>query len=668
MIRLVLLTSGTFSSAFAEHVDEQIGCTAIAIDGAASIDGSAFAGMNADSGGADYRLTFVPSRRPTEKMRPVYTYNLSYPRFVGYGRGEFYHPQSSIQPLFEPVGYIPEVSSTFGYYDAVEPLLNDQGLGIGESSCASNLMNKFPGDSKDTRDVPTGLLDTVTLMQLALERCATARCAVDLMGNLSDEFGFVPTPGEPVVGSVVGRVSYDDAGEAYTVADRTGEAWVFHVGGGVTGIAKSVWAAQKVPKGHFAVVANDFTIGELPDEPNEEFRFNKAIRRVALAADLWDGKQPFHFGKAFSPNPLSFESPTGNSPIPLYAALRRWNLYNLVAPSLKLAFSSSNQEYPFSVKIEKKITHRDVMSYFRYMYEGTEFDLTQGILAGPFGTPFRIEGTASGQVPRGISIQRTLYGIISQTGPLKQMGWFAMDAPTTSVYVPLSTRSGAVSKAYSSGHQAKFSRDSAAWAFNFVNNFMQLNYRAMSQQEVYPAIQTWQDTIDEECKSAEQAQPDALDAWQISVQERVVSSWWNMSEFLIMRYNDGRDNVPTVGNTPGYPQWYADMIGFGQDVHPIWVQAASRPASNAPPGYVPAVSNLPQVFNFTSKTWSYAQRASSMMMPETLGTGSAALTLPTLMAIQAAMTILVLCGGVAIGRAFERRKHQNSGNAYVRLL
>merc|ERR1740121_3370499 len=169
----------------AQRGDEVFGCTAVGIDGAASGDGSAFAGMNADSGSADYRLTFVPPKRhPSGAMRPVYTFNLSYPRFVGYGRGKMFHPTSPDAPLYEPVGFIPGGESTFGYYEGAEPLLNTEGLGFGESSVSAMLVNRFPDDATDTRDAPIGMLDTTTMM-LPLERCATARCAVELMGRLA---------------------------------------------------------------------------------------------------------------------------------------------------------------------------------------------------------------------------------------------------------------------------------------------------------------------------------------------------------------------------------------------------------------------------------------------------------------------------------------------------
>jgi len=651
----------------AEQPEERIGCTAIAIDGAASVDGSAFAGMNADSGDADFRLTYVPARQHAEKMRQVFTFNLSYPRFVGFGRGEFFHPQPASHPLSEPIGHIPEVETTFGYYEATEPLMNDQGVGFGESSCAANLVNRFPGDLTDKRDVPTGMLDTVTLMQLALERCSTARCAVELMGKLSEEFGFVPTPGEPTVGQAFGRTTWDDAGEAYTVADKLGQAWIFHVLGGVKGITKSVWAAQKVPKGHLAVISNEFIIGELPEEPTEEFFFNKEIRRAALAAGLWDGKGAFHFSKIFAPDPMAFEAPVGKTPIPLYGSLRRWGLYNLAAPSLKLPFHTNNQEYPIFVQVEKKLSHRDVMGYFRYHYQGTEFDMSHGILAGPFGTPFRMEGgPLTGQVPRGISIQRTVYSIIAHTGPSRQLAWFCMDTPLTSVYVPLYANSNIVTSAYSSGHNGEFSRDSAWWAFNFVNNLMQLNYRDMSEQDVYPAIESLQNDIDDKRKTAEQTSG-LLDEMQASVQETVAARWWTLGDYLIMKYNDGRVNLPTMGKAPGYPQWFSDMVGFGNDVHPIWVQPSSSPSSlvaSQLAGYVPPRFQLPLFWDHATSTWSINKHLANFL-PLSLAS-DVGFTLPTLIAMQVTALVMVLSIGISVGRICERRK-QRQADAYIRL-
>jgi dipeptidase len=656
---LCCLALVTAESVERDHSEERIGCTAIAIDGAATVDGSAFAGMNADSGDADNRLTFVPPRSYEEgAMRDVFTFNLSYPRFVGYGRGDFFHPFPGHEVLYTRVGQIPEAKSTFGYYESTEPLMNEKGLGFGESSCAAMLNNRFADDASDTRDVPVGLLDTVTMMQLALERCETSRCAVELMGALAEEFGFVPTPGEPTKGFVKGKTAYDDAGEAYTIADASGEAWVFHVLGGVSGVTKSVWAAQRVPKGHIAVVANNFIIGDLPQEPTEDVLFNKAIFRAAKTAQLWSGDGPLHFTNVFSPDEMAFESPKGQAPIPLYASVRRFGVFNLVAEA---PFYVRSTDYGFSLPVSKKLTHRDVMGLFRTQYEGTEFDLTQGILAGPYGNPFRSEGGPSfGQIPRGVSITRTVYSIFVQTGPKKSLAWYAQDTPVTSVYVPLLPETGMVSEPYLVGHNQEFTRASASWAFNFVSSYMQLNYRGMSKDDVYPRRERWQDEIDRRLARLESEEFGLEDRkkWQSAIQEELVADWWSMADFLVMKYNDGKVNWPKAGRSIGYPEDFARLVGFSNDVHPIWVQPAATPQVHVE-SYVPKSVQLPLIWDSPSMTWSYEDDAlQAATQPSPAVTSSLG---------SVAATFVALCAGIALGRSFERRKVA-ARDAYLSLM
>jgi dipeptidase len=644
------------------HWKEKIGCTAIAVDGDATVDGSGFAGMNADSGEGDWRLAYIPAKHHDKgAMRSIYPQRLAYPRFVGRGRGELFHPEKySGWNVSVPSGHIPEVESTYGYYESLQPLMNEKGVGFGESSCGAMLMNKAPGDKNDLRDVPLGLLDTAALMQLALERCATSRCAVETMGALAEEFGFGPTPGEVAsTASCGGRVCWDDSGEAYTITDKSGEVWVFHIVGGVSRITKSVWAAQRVPKGHFATIANEFIIGDLPNEPNEDFLFNLKIKEAGLAAKLWDGKGVLNWKKTFAPESLTFESPAGSTPVPLYASLRQWGLLNLVAPSLKIQFKVSSQYLPFSVPVDRKLTHRDVLNSLRYNYEGTEFDLTKGVLAGPFGNPFRIEGgPRNGQIPRGIPIQRTLYSIITQSGPEKQIAWFSMDVPSTGVFVPLFSQAGAVSRVYSMGHQGEFDRASAGWAFNFVSNMMTWNYHSASQQDVYPLIKEWQDKFDQQIANLDTSNVKELAKWQAAAQEELVARWWKLADFMIMKYNDGKINDQSMGKSEGYPQDFSDMIGFSNDVHPVWVQPAATPPTSL--DYVEKFP-LPKIWDGARQQWLPGKPTLSMASTsEVTGIRSQALVL--------AMTLMVgLAMGVAIGRHFDPKRSKSSDAYYLPL-
>jgi dipeptidase len=601
-------------------------CTIVACDGAASVNGAAYVTENTDNDDNDFRLAYVPARdHAAGALRPVYHIEDAYPRWVGYGRGDVYHPSEGQVPS-KPFAQIPEVPHTYGYYESKNALMNEKGLAISESSCAAHLINK-PPDNPSMRPVPVAILDVMTLMQLALERCATARCAVDTMGSLADEYGYLPDGAEGLIGMALkgmpptgladGRVTYDDVGEAYAIADASGEAWITHFSGGVKGVVKSAWAAQRVPKGHAAVVANSFTIGELPLEPNDDFAFPKNIRHAAVTAGLWDGNGPFHFSKIFAPNPYKL-SISGNAPIPSYASLRQWRVLSLAAPSLGLTYKLNNRDLPFSVKVEKPLSHRDWMEFMSDHYAGTEFDLSQGVLAGPFNSPFRIEGGPNtGQAPRGIAILRTSYGLVAETGPKGSVAWYAMDTPPTSVFVPLDARVSALDPAFTRGHNQKYEKSSAWWAFNFVNNWMQLNYKGMSEDDVLPRRKAWQDRMDserlEEVSSADgKVDVEKLARKQTSLMQELVADWWSLADMLIAKWNDarrqnGKSVVAAAGGTAiGYPQWWTNMIGFNDDIHPIWVQrAAAAPVGT--PGAVAATVNLPDKWDRAKRRWVYGE-------------------------------------------------------------
>ena len=295
-------------------------------------------------------------------------------------------------------------------------------------------------------------------MQLALERCATAECGVKTMGALAEKHGFFPMGGEfsPGVEGDGSTTAIDDAGEAVTLADATGDAWVFHVVGGLKGVTNSVWAAQRVPKGHAAFIANNFIIQDLPVDrkPTKDMLFSEKTWEVAEHYGITHTNPEtgaLNFARTYAPDTVTFR--TKGVPIPLYASLRLWRSFNLNAPAAKMPLYLDPLNYPFSVAVEKPMTRDDAFKLLGDLYEGTEFDLSKGALAGPFGNPFPVEGGVAGelgQIPRGISIARTVYGVINECKAEKVAGegdnatlapqsvtWVAQDTPATSVCVPV---------------------------------------------------------------------------------------------------------------------------------------------------------------------------------------------------------------------------------------
>jgi dipeptidase len=603
----------------------EIGCTAIAVDSEASADGSAMAGMNVDCAQCDNRLTYIPSKDfslTRNASRPVFANFGAYPRLVTKGRSSIYEPDNN-RPFeeFAPIGEISQPAmKTFGYWESTLPLMNEAGLTIGESSCGTKLVG-----TKDS------ILDITELLRLAAERCSTARCAVDTMGSLSEKYGFMAMKNEITPGTEAdGIPAYDDAGEAVLLADETGEAWVFHITGGFEGVSKSTWAARRVPKGHVTVLSNTFTIGDLPAEPNEDYRFNKNIRETARAASLWTGEdsEPLHFTRTFGMDIITFQRAPTHLPIPLYTSLRTWRVYDLIAPSLKLPVNVDNGFYPFSVKPDRPVSHRDLFKILGDYYQGSEFDMTEGILAGPFGTPYRFEGgNAKGfaQSPRAISIPRTSYSVLGQSKKNgMSVAWFAIDQPMTSVFVPLLSKvksEHGIDESYQRGNLLEFDRQSAFWAFDFVSNWMVINWRNSSAEDVFPKQQMLQDRLDTNLSRivSESSLSEAdLASWQREVQKGVVSDWWKLADRLIVKYNDGYMTrvdlpVPIVGKSYGIPDWYSTMIGQTADVHPVWV----RPVQESYPSVSIADKNslpehyqqenyqypVPKAFDFTNKEW-----------------------------------------------------------------
>lgn len=585
------------------------------------------AGMNVDCAQCDNRLTYIASRDFTHQdnaTRPVFANFGAYPRLITKGRSTLYEPENNPDfPEFTPVGHISQPAiKTYGYWESTLPLMNEAGLSIGESSCGTKLVG--------TAD---SILDITELLRIAAERCATAVCAVETMGGLSEEYGFMAMKNEITPGTEAdGKPGYDDAGESVVLADETGEAWVFHITGGFEGVSKSTWATQRVPKGHITVLSNTFTIGDLPAVPDAEYKFNRNIRDAARAAGLWSGsdEDPIHFTKTFGMDIVTFQRHPDELPIPLYTSLRTWRVYDLVAPSLKLPVNVDNGFYPFSVKPDAPISHRDIFKILSDSYFDSEFDTREGILAGPLGNPYRLEGgKAKGfaQSARPISIPRTSYSVLGQSKKGgKSVAWFAVDQPMTSVFVPLlaevKSESG-IDASYARGHLLEFDRKSAFWAFDFVSNWMTMNWRNMSSEEVMPLQQKWQNRIDEEMHALSNELD--LNEWQKGVQHKIVDSWWNLADRLIVKYNDGYYTKvgpevaePIVGKSYGLPDWFSAMIGQTADVHPVWVTGWNgkevpsnvngkqfADAASVPPhmysqdnGY-----EIPSSFDYATKEW-----------------------------------------------------------------
>jgi dipeptidase len=245
------------------------------------------------------------------------------------------------------------------------------------------------------------------------------------------------------------------------------------------------------------------------------------------------------------------------------------------------------KKFPFSIKPDKKLGVRDVMGLYRDYYQGTEFDLSKGVAAGPFGSPYRYPGPMDaggsdtgdpnaklkGGWERPISIFRCGYSYVAQArGWLpKSIGgllWFGPDEPMSTVYVPFYMGVNKIAAPYYTVDTSMFSQDSAWWAFNFVANWAGLKYSYMikdiqqKQDELELAALEAVKQMDAQAVALYKEDPakvvELLTEFSENQANQVVEEWWKLAWTLVARYDDGYVNAPEkMAQEVGYPkEWY----------------------------------------------------------------------------------------------------------------
>lgn len=478
-------------------------CTVTLVGRAAAASGAPMLSHTDDNGfsATDLRLVRTKARRLRKgEGRPVYQWRNGYPRIVSKDIANDYAPVGG-QTEDVPMGRIPvdEEVTTFAYWDLEYGMINEKALAIAESSCTA-MTAGWPVNHPS--GLGRNLLAIDELTKIALERCATARCAIQLMGDLAVAYGFFGEAGEP------SKPDFCDAAEALGIADSK-EAWVFNILTGANN-SSAIWAAQRVPDDSVTAIANSFTIRQI-DFDSPDFMYSPNVEALARKMGWWDGESPFDFFAAYGYSPLRQHKDAPPSPakeaaaqqermLQYYSGRRMWRIFNLLSHGNAEAKSLDPNDgnlpvmpkgvvpYPFAIAVENATVRvEDVMDVMRDHYEGTPYDLTKGMAAGPFGNPNRPQKTnprVVGQWERGISIHRTTWSFVCECGPsLSRSGsddmtlataWFGYDAPHGTVYLPFYAASpGDAPQGWRSrtGLQSNFSTDSAWWPFNLANQY-----------------------------------------------------------------------------------------------------------------------------------------------------------------------------------------------------
>ncbi len=486
--------------------------------------------------------------------------------------GELYHwaaqdwPKGTMRPIIEwdthkPLGYIPEVAHTYN----VIGNMNEHQLAITESTW---------GGRKELGEA-NGIIDYGSLIQIALQRCKTAREAIKVMTSLVEEYG------------------YHSSGESFSIADKN-EIWVMELIGKGAGEKGAVWVAMRIPDNAICAHANQSRIQQIKFNDPENCLYAKDVITFARKKGYFKGEdKDFSFQKAYHPW----------SQIGLRACEARvWSFFNRFADGmdkhLPLVMGDKTQEpMPLYVIPNKKISVADVRNMMRDHYEGTPMDMTQDIGAGAYKVPYRWrpmiwehEGKTYFN-ERAIATQQTGFVLVAQLrswlpDPVGGILWFGVDDANTAVFTPMYSSMTRTPECYrvGNGDMMHFSWTSAFWIHNWVANMAYSRYSEMIQ-DIRPVQYGLESGFD---KAIAQTDKKALALLKENPKMAVhyltnfscqsaldaTTRWKKLGEFLLVKFVDGnrkkvengvfKENGNGLCASPDYPgynkEYYKQIV------------------------------------------------------------------------------------------------------------
>lgn len=531
--------------ALAWTVYTSFACTNVLVSKGASKDGSAMIAYNADAGGFMEPLFYLPAAdHKSGEMLDVYEWDT----------GKF-------------LGKIPQVAHTY----QVLGNINENQVSIGETT--------FTG--REALQDTTGIVDYGSLMCIALQRSKTAREALKVMTDLVEKYGYYST------------------GESFSIGDPN-EVWILEMIGKGPGNRGAVWVARRVPDGYICAHANQSRIREFPLKDPDNCIYAKDVIDFAVKQGYYkksDGA--FKFADAYCPI-----DPSGL----LFCEGRVWSIFNRAAVSLHLSPDywravEGAESYPLFIKPDNKLSVRDVIALMRDHFDSTEWDMTKGLVAEPFGSPIRwkpltwkVEGDTATEYgwERPISSQQTAFTFVSQLRAFlpNEIGgvfWYGVDDSYSNVYFPLYCSITRAPKAYQIGSISDFSTESGFWMFNLVANLAYTKYCYVIKdiqvvqkrlEDKYFALQPAVEMAAAELyKTNKAAAVEYLTDYSNMQADNTLKEWTNLWKQLVMKYNDGyiNDVSKDKGRSPsgkGYGNnFYKRVIQERPDYYKVkWIK------------------------------------------------------------------------------------------------
>lgn len=360
------------------------------------------------------------------------------------------HPKGAMRKITDwdtgkPLGEIPQVAETYN----VVGNMNEHQLAIGEST--------WGGREELADTTGQSVMDYGSLIYVALERAKNAREAIDVMTDLVEKYG------------------YASEGESFTIADKN-EVWVMEMIG--KGAEKgAVWIAVRIPDNAISGHANEPRIRKVDLKDKENVRYAKDMIKFARKRGYFTGKdQDFSFADAFAEHDPSTRR---GCDARVWSYFRRFN--DGADRYFAWVNADSNEPMPLYIIPDRKVSPEGMQDAMRDRFQGTPYDMTQDVGAGPYHVPYRwrpMEYEVDGKkylMERAIATQQTGWSFVSQSrdwlpDPVGGVFWFGTDDTNTSVYMPLYCGMTEVPAELAQGDVNTFDINSNFWVNNIVAN------------------------------------------------------------------------------------------------------------------------------------------------------------------------------------------------------
>ena len=447
-----------------------------------------------------------------------------------------------------PLGEIPEVAHTY----ATIGNMNEHGLAIAESTWGGR--EELEG---------SGIIDYGSLIYITLQRARTAREAVKVMTSLVADHG------------------YASSGESFSIADAD-EAWVLEMIGKGKSDPGAVWVARRVPDGYISGHANHSRIHRFPlNDKSGETLYSPDVISFARSQGYFDGKdEDFDFSKAYAVT--DFGALRG-------CDARVWAYFNKFAKGMDQYLpwidAAEGEPMPLFIKPDAPVSATDMKWMMRDHFEGTPYDMTNDIGAGPYAVPYRwrpmtftVDGTEYTH-ERAIATQQTGFSFVaSMRGDLPEsmrgLLWFGTDDANTAVYLPVFCSVTTPPAELGHGDVNTFDRNANFWVNNIVANQAYNRYSQM-----IPDIRRVQGALESEidadvAAAIERVKADPANGAAHTQQladlwaKKATDSYRDLGEFLFVKFMDGNikktdDNNRFMKSEHGLPV-YPEFGGYDE--------------------------------------------------------------------------------------------------------